>query len=290
MILERNFLSFDLEKFVYVSKFPKIWKMALYWFCGWKKGGGLKREGVLYAGFWYYWPRLTTCFLELSVQQTKLVIFCCNLDSQLVQLKTVIAGSWKLFESADFQVSDIRKLQMINFPFSPICLNWGQCFPQRSLHNDAGFVHVSHVLLHHILVPIHVRKSLLHSQQVILRNKKAGLWTQMHRQERNQLWRIHPDHEQESSGEGGRWCWCWWSLLSDCFWSLLFAKSGSHSAWSLPTCACFVTPDHNQVSQGAGGDHCRPNHNWPLVTLCPSPRSSDHCCLNSKQIPRTTQA
>ncbi len=45
IILKRNFLVFDLEdlKILYVwVNFQKIWKMVLYWFCGWKGGGVVK--------------------------------------------------------------------------------------------------------------------------------------------------------------------------------------------------------------------------------------------------------
>ncbi len=39
-------------------------KMALYWFHSWEKGGGLIREGVLYAVFYgsSYWPAVCPDF------------------------------------------------------------------------------------------------------------------------------------------------------------------------------------------------------------------------------------
>ncbi len=47
-------------------------KMALYWFCSWKKGGGLISEGVLYAGF--YGKSSTNKFSKQTKQD--LCLFC----------------------------------------------------------------------------------------------------------------------------------------------------------------------------------------------------------------------
>ncbi len=49
---QKFYMSFFLWNFCKRVIFLKNVKMALYWFHSWKKGDGLTREGVLYAGFY----------------------------------------------------------------------------------------------------------------------------------------------------------------------------------------------------------------------------------------------
>ena len=48
VILKRNFFSFDFKILYMWIDFLKILKIALYWFCSWKMGGGsLRRRGLV---------------------------------------------------------------------------------------------------------------------------------------------------------------------------------------------------------------------------------------------------